>query len=85
MARRVNPRGIKRSRSQFVIVRSVQHRSRAASAGKRPRRWRHATMSCENCAVLAAREPDLSGFGVVWDVIRFTPIFCQPVLARNHH
>ena len=29
--------------------------------------------------MLVAREPALSGVGVVLDVMRFTPIFCQPV------
>jgi hypothetical protein len=41
-------------------------------------------MNVEKCAMLVAREPVLSGVGVV-GVMRFTPIFCQPVLARNHH
>jgi hypothetical protein len=27
----------------------------------------------------------LSGFGIAWDVKRFTPIFCQPSRAGNHH
>jgi hypothetical protein len=27
----------------------------------------------------------LSGFGIAWNVRRFTPIFCQPCLAENHH
>ena len=31
--------------------------------------------------MLVAREPALSGFGVL-GVMRFTPIFCQPVLAE---
>jgi hypothetical protein len=34
--------------------------------------------------MLVAREPALSGVGVVFGVMRFTPIFCQPVPAGNH-
>ena len=83
MDRRVIPRGVARPASQRLNVCSVQHRSRAACAGGRLRRLRHARMSCEKCAVLAAREPVLSGVGVVCG-FRFTPILCQPVLAVNH-
>ncbi|MEQ1862245.1 MAG: hypothetical protein ABMA13_20195 [Chthoniobacteraceae bacterium] len=84
MARRVNPRGIARPVSQRSTVRSVQHKALAASASVKARSARHAMMSFANCAVLAAREPDLSGVVVVWDVMRFTPIFCQPCPAVIH-
>jgi len=78
MARRVNPRGIERPASQRLNVRSVQQSRHAASARVR----RH--ISLWKCAVLAAREPDLSGVGVVVGVLRFTLIFCQPCLAGSH-
>jgi hypothetical protein len=84
MARRVNPRGIERPASQRAIVRSVQHSRRAVSASVSLRICRHSTISLLKSAVLAAREPVLSGVGVDSVRLRFTPIFCQPALARNH-
>ena len=85
MARRVNPRGIERPASQRLNVRSVQQSRPAASARVRRHIVLHSTISLWKCAVLAAREPDLSGVGVVVGVLRFTLIFCQPCLAGSHH
>ncbi len=84
MARRVNPRGIARPASQRRSVRSAQQRRRAASSRVSPLRRLHPAISFLKCAVLAAREPVLSGIGVVAVRLRFTPILCQPVLAGDH-
>ena len=85
MARRVNPHGRQRRRSHLESVPTEQHSRRAASARERPRRLCQPVMSFEKCAMFVAREPALSGVGVGFGVMHFTPIFCQPVLARNHH
>ena len=84
IARRVNPRGAQRPASHFSSVRSVQQSRRAASSRVSPLRRLHPAMSFLKCAVLAAREPVLSGVGVDSVRLRFTPILCQPVLAEGH-
>ena len=85
MARRVNPRGIERPASHRRNVAAEQQSIVAASASVRRRIVLHSAISLWKCAVLAAREPDLSGVGVVVGVLRFTLIFCQPCLAGSHH
>jgi hypothetical protein len=84
MARRVNPRGIARPASQRRSVRSEQQSRPAASSRVSPLRRLHPAISFLKCAVLAAREPVLSGVGVDCVRLRFTPILCQPVLAGAH-
>ncbi len=84
IARRVNPRGWQRPNSQFSSVRAEQHRICAASALVRRRFALHSKISFLKCAVLAAREPVLSGVGVDSVRLRFTQILCQPVLAGDH-